>query len=61
MDYTAIGEVVNLAARLETIARPRQILISAATAERLGDGFELVSVGERAVGETTLALFEVQP
>lgn len=61
MDYTAIGEVVNLAARLETIARPRQILISAATAERLGEGFELVSVGERAVGDATMALFEVQP
>ncbi len=61
MDYTAIGEVVNLASRLETIARPRQILISAATAERLGDDFELVSVGERAVGESAMALFEVQP
>lgn len=61
MDYTAIGQVVNLAARLETIARPGQILISAATADRLGDGFGLGPVGERAVGESTMTLFEVQP
>ena len=49
MEYTAIGDVVNVAARLETIARPQQILISAATRERLGDAFELVEIGAREV------------
>ncbi len=49
MEYTAIGDVVNVAARLETIARPQQILISAATREEVGDAFELVEVGAREV------------
>ena len=49
MEYTAIGDVVNVAARLETIARPQQILISAATRDEVGDAFELVEVGAREV------------
>jgi adenylate cyclase len=39
MNYTAIGDAVNLAARLESNAAPGQILVSADTAKRLGDGF----------------------
>ncbi len=31
LEYTAIGETVNLAARLESVARPMQVLVSAAT------------------------------
>lgn len=41
MNYTAIGDAVNLAARLESNAAPGQILLSADTAERLHDGFLL--------------------
>ena len=38
MDYTAIGDTVNTAARLEANAKPGQILISRAAAEKLPEG-----------------------
>ena len=38
MDYTAIGDTTNLAARLQTLARPGEIVISNAT-RRLVEGF----------------------
>ncbi len=41
MDYTAIGGAVNIASRLENLAPRGAILVSAATAELLGDEFEL--------------------
>lgn len=39
LDYTAIGDTVNLAARLESNAKPGQILISKETYERIKDKF----------------------
>ncbi len=41
LDYTAIGDTVNLAARLESNAKPQQILISENTYERVKDLFEI--------------------
>lgn len=35
-DFTAIGDTVNLAARLQAAARPGEVLVSGATLERLG-------------------------
>lgn len=45
MDYTAIGDAVNLAARLEAKATPGQILISQATAALVQQTFPLRSLG----------------
>jgi class 3 adenylate cyclase len=42
MEYTAIGSVVNLAARLEAIARPQQILVTDAVRAVAHEHFELV-------------------
>ncbi|GMV15521.1 MAG: adenylate/guanylate cyclase domain-containing protein [Myxococcales bacterium] len=45
MEYTVVGDVVNVAARLEAVAKPNQILVAERTAELAGDGFELRSLG----------------
>ncbi len=47
-DYTAEGPTVGLAARLEALATPSQILVSEETARRVGD-FELLDQGIRDV------------
>ncbi|HIE52913.1 MAG TPA: tetratricopeptide repeat protein [Armatimonadetes bacterium] len=41
MDYTAMGDTVNLSARLETAATPDQILISENTYRRVHGSFEI--------------------
>ena len=46
MDYTAIGDTVNTAARLESNAKPGQILISSAVYEAVKDRIEVTEVGE---------------
>jgi len=45
MDYTAIGDTTNLAARLESLAQPGTTLISGATARLLRDAFVLQPAG----------------
>ena len=49
LDYTAIGSVVNLAARLCSAASDRQILADATVAHAVGDAMGLVPLGERSV------------
>ena len=45
MEYTAIGDVVNVAARLERLARPGQILITKETMSHVSGEFDGQSLG----------------
>lgn len=46
MDYTAIGDTVNTASRLESRARPNEILVSSAVYEQIKDRVMAEQVGE---------------
>lgn len=46
MEFTVIGDVVNVASRLETIARPNQVLLGAPTRLAMGERFEARTLGE---------------
>jgi adenylate cyclase len=54
MDYTVIGDAVNTASRLESIARPNQILIGEETYERVQGKFNIRAVGSRKVKGKTV-------
>lgn len=41
MNYSVIGDTVNVAARLEGVAKAGEVIITQATKELLGDAFEL--------------------
>jgi len=61
MEYTVIGSPVNIAAGLESIALPNQILIGEETYKRVKDQFRIQKVGLRAVkGKSTeIIVYEV--
>ena len=46
MDYTAVGDTTNLAARMESMASPGTIFVSGATHRLVRDFFELKSMGK---------------
>jgi adenylate cyclase len=45
MEYTALGDTVNVASRLETFARPNEICIDETTYQKTGDQFEVEEIG----------------
>ncbi len=47
MEYTAIGDAVNVAARLEALARPGQTLVTGETMAAAGDAFTYAILGEQ--------------
>ncbi len=49
MNYTAIGDTVNVASRLQSEAHPGEVLISGSTYRRVSDRFEVEFLGERFV------------
>src|SRR2546427_2217765 len=60
MDYTAVGDTTNLAARLQQMAQPGSVVISAATQQHVAGFFEMRDLGEMAVkGRAPVRAFAV--
>lgn len=61
LDYTVIGDVVNTAARLQSIAQAGQILIPQSAYEKVKDSFVCKSIGEATLKNKALpvSLYEV--
>jgi class 3 adenylate cyclase/tetratricopeptide (TPR) repeat protein len=49
LEFALVGETPNLAARLQQLAKPNQILVSSNTRRLLGGRFALKDVGDRAI------------
>lgn len=60
MDYTAIGDTVNTAARLESNARRGQILISDEVYQRVKDRVEVTPIGEIPLKGKAIGVFVYQ-
>jgi class 3 adenylate cyclase len=48
-EFELVGEAPNLAARLQELAGPNQILVAPSTRKLLGDLFELEDLGDRSI------------
>jgi class 3 adenylate cyclase/tetratricopeptide (TPR) repeat protein len=60
MDYTAVGDTTNVAARLQQAARPGSVLVSDSTLQAIGGFFETLDAGEQAMkGHTPVRVHEV--
>ena len=61
MEYTAIGDMVNVAARLEAMARPNQILVTE-DVRRAAPDFDYADAAEHSLAgrEQPIRLYEVQ-
>ncbi len=61
LDYTVIGDVVNTAQRLQSVAKPGQIIISDKSHEIIKESFKCEKIGEVALKnkEKTVTIFNV--
>ena len=61
LDYTVIGDAVNIAQRLQTIAKPGQILISESAHDRIKESFKCNEVGEVSIKNKSapMVIYEV--
>ncbi len=62
LDYTVIGDTVNLAQRLQSVAKPGQILISDAVYQQVKESFQCQPLGEITLKNKAqpVAVVEVQ-
>src|SRR3989442_7514650 len=62
MDYTAVGDTTNLAARMQQTARPGSVIVTEATHKAIGGYFETLDLGEReGKGHAPVRAVEVLP
>ena len=60
MDYTAVGDTTNVAARMQQLARPGSVVVSEATHKLIAGFFDTLDLGEQQVkGHTPVRAFEV--
>jgi class 3 adenylate cyclase/tetratricopeptide (TPR) repeat protein len=60
MDYTAVGDTTNVAARMQQLARPSTVVVSETTYKLIEGFFETQDLGEQQVkGHTPVRVFEV--
>jgi class 3 adenylate cyclase/FixJ family two-component response regulator len=61
LDYTVIGDTVNTAQRLQSVAGPNQIIISETSYEKVKESFSCIKMGEVSLKHksTPLNIYEV--